>query len=453
MDNSIIKLEKGPSSDFSSLLNQIGDAKIVLLGESTHGTHEFYKARAEISKQLIQQKGFNAIAVEADWPSAYKINKFVKGFIHSTRDARSRLRQGFDGQAGCADSKESLSDFKRFPTWMWANKEILELINWMYKYNQKLNLEDRVGFYGLDLYSLHESAYEVIEYLKTINKVDAQIAKERYACFDKFGDDPQKYGYFATQQISPSCQKQSVDQAKDLIAKKIEYLKADGFIAKEEFLCAKQNAFLVKNAEEYYRLIFTSSSYSDTWNFRDTHMLKTLRSLYEHQKHLKKNAKIIVWAHNSHVGDARATEFKKFGQINLGQLARETFGKDSFIVGFTTYKGTVCAASDWGGVTEKKIVRPALPNSVEEYFHKLIPGNFVFNLKRDSKDLPQNILERAIGVIYLPQTERSSHYFYANVAEQFDAVIHFDETTAVEPLEKISVIEEDELQDTFPSGF
>lgn len=432
LKSALIPLKQGPESDFSALLDAIGEASIVFMGEATHGTHEFYKARAELSKQLIKQKGFTSIAVEADWANAYEINKYIKKY----KDV---------------NAVQALERFKNFPLWMWQNTAVLELITWLYNFNAKRSLESKIGFYGLDLYSLYESAHDVIEYLDTIDKTQADIARERYACFDRFGHDVQKYGYFVTHNLSIGCQNEVREQIQDLVARKVAYLKKDGFVAHEEFFCAEQNALLVQDAELYYRLVF-SNSYTDSWNFRDRHMMRTLVALHEFEKKLKKKSKVIVWAHNSHIGDARFTSFAQESQLNLGQLARDHFGNNAFLIGFTTDHGTVSAASSWGGITERKNVRPALPGSYEHLFHTLDAGDFLLLLKGQNKRILEPMLERAIGVIYAPATERMSHYFDADMQQQFDAIIHFDKTCAVEPLKKTSAWDAGELPETYPTG-
>lgn len=426
----------GGADDYDPLLEMIGDARVVLLGEATHGTHEFYRERARITRRLIEEKGFTAVAVEADWPDAYRINRYVRG----TEDD--------------ASPEEALSGFKRFPTWMWRNTDIVELIAWLREHNGSLP-EDatRIGFYGLDLYSLYTSAEAVLNYLDEVDPEAAQRARYRYGCFEHFGEDTQAYGYAAEYGLAPSCEGEAVQQLVELQRRAAELAKRDGRIPEDEFFFAEQNARLVKNAEEYYRTMFRGRISS--WNLRDRHMSETLDALFEHFEGKGQDPKIVVWEHNSHVGDARATDMGDSGEWNVGQLTRERWGRDAVLVGFTTHRGTVTAASDWGGPAERKRVRPALDGSYEALFHGTeIPGFFLPLRDREglSDALGKSRLERAIGVIYLPRTERISHYFHARLPDQFDAVIHWDETRAVTPLERTPEWETGEAPETFPSG-
>lgn len=412
--------------DFDPLLELIGDASFVLLGEASHGTHEFYKTRAEITKRLIQEKNFNIIALEADWPDAYKINRYV----------HSELPK--------ANAFDAISEFKRFPAWMWRNTEMLEFIEWLYNYNKNIN--SKTNIYGLDLYSLHRSMQAVISSLLLIDPKSAEQAKKRYACFDSFGLEAQQYGYFATLYPDNSCKSQVEQQLVDLIKRSFSDIR-------EAFYTA-QNARVVKNAEHYYRSLFEGGP-ADSWNVRDRHMMETLEAICAYYEKSGKKPKVIVWAHNSHLGDARATQISSYGEINLGQLVKERHGKNAISIGFTTHNGTVSAASEWGGDVERKRVRPALAGSYEQLFHDIQVPKFLLLTKANpdiEKLLAQERLERAIGVIYQPNTERASHYFYASLSEQFDAIIHFDTTSAVEPLEKSAGWLEDEMPETFPTG-
>ncbi len=425
------------NDDYNILLQKAKDAKIVLIGEASHGSQDFYSTRAELTKRLIKEKDFNAVAVEADWPDAYKINRYVQK----------------NGEGITA--LEALDDFKRFPTWMWRNTIVLEFISWLNNYNSILNENNRVGFYGLDLYSLHGSINAVINYLEKVDPEAAKRARYRYSCFDHYGEDPQSYGYAANFNITESCETEVVDQLSELYNQSFNYIKKDGFVAEDEFFFAEQNAKIAKNAEEYYRSMF--KGHVVTWNLRDEHMMQTLESLDKHISHKIGAAKIVVWEHNSHLGDARATEMSQRGELNVGQLVKEKYGKKSFSIGFTTNTGTVTAASNWGEIAERKKIRPGLNNSYEELFHQTKIPKFII-LSEETKNDPElkrilkSKLERAIGVIYLPRSERISHYFFADIAEQFDAVIHIDNTTAVEPIDKNSTWEKGELPETFPSG-
>jgi erythromycin esterase-like protein len=424
----------GVAADYDALLERIGEARLVLLGEASHGTHEFYRERAEITKQLIAEKAFTAVAVEADWPDAYRVNRYVRG----------------TGAAESAD--DGLVGFKRFPTWMWRNVDVLDFVEWLRAHNDAVGGNAGTsGFYGLDLYSLHASIAAVLAYLDKVDPEAAQRARYRYACFEHFGEDPQSYGYASRFNLGASCEDEVIGQLVDLRRRAAEYAARDGRVAADEYFYAEQNARLVKNAEEYYRTMVHGRISS--WNLRDRHMAETLEALMSYLETQVSHPKVVVWAHNSHLGDARATQMGEAGELNLGQLVRQRYDRDAVLIGFTTYQGTVTAASTWGGPAEYKRVRPALPDSYEALFHKLGLPRFLLVLGNDAlPDLRQPRLERAIGVIYLPETERLSHYFEARLADQFDAVLHFDTTRAVEPLERTTEWEHERVPETFPSG-
>jgi erythromycin esterase-like protein len=425
----------GAPHDYDPLLDRIGDAKFVLIGEASHGTHEFYQQRAEITKRLIQEKQFRAVAAEADWPDAYRVNRFVRGY------------------PGDSEAVEALGDFRRFPTWMWRNADVLDFVGWLRQYNDQLaSDQSKVGFYGLDLYSLYASMEAVLRYLAKVDPEAARRARYRYSCFEHFQEDVQRYGYAAEFGLAPSCENAVIEQLLELQRRAAEYAQRDGRVAADEFFFTEQNARLVRNAEEYYRSMFRGRVSS--WNLRDQHMSDTLDALSDHLADPRAPAKIVVWAHNSHLGDARATEMADRGELNLGQLTRDRYGRDAVLVGFSTYSGTVTAASDWDSPAERKRVRPALSTSYEALFHKIsVPACLVVvnDGSRRLIELAEPLLERAIGVIYRPDTERASHYFTARLSEQFDAVIHFDITRAVEPLERNPEWETGEWE-TFPSG-
>jgi erythromycin esterase-like protein/predicted phosphoribosyltransferase len=425
----------GDPAQYDALLAGIGDARVVLLGEATHGTHEFYRERAFITRRLIVEKGFSAVAVEADWPDAYRINRYVRGV-------------GTDEEA-----VQALSDFGRFPTWMWRNADALDFVGWLRTHNDAMPASKRAGFYGLDLYSLRASMSAVLAYLDKIDPDAAGRARRRYGCFDQFGEEMQEYGYGAGFGLHASCEREVVGQLLELHRQRSEYASRDGRVARDEFFYAEQNARLVKNAEEYYRTMFRGRA--DSWNLRDRHMVETLRELMRFLDRTQPQARIVVWAHNSHLGDARATEMRERGELNVGQLVREAYGASAVLVGFTTYSGTVTAASEWDGPAHRKQVRPALPGSHERILHEAQIPRLMLPLRTDL-DLASAMraprLERAIGVLYLPATERGSHYFHARLADQFDYVLHFDETRAVEPLERSALWEAGEVAETFPSG-
>jgi erythromycin esterase-like protein len=426
----------GGARDYDSLMELIGDSRIVLLGEASHGTQEFYRERARITRRLIEEKNFAAVAVEADWPDAYRVNRWVR----CVGDDQTPL--------------DALGDFQRFPRWMWRNTEVLDFISWLRRRNEGLPGQSRVGFYGLDLYSLFSSIEAVIGFLEQVDPEAASRARYRYGCFEDFGEDSQAYGYAAEFGLSRSCEDQALQQLMELQRRAADLSRRDGTIPRDEFFYAEQNARLVKNAEEYYRSMFRGRISS--WNLRDSHMAETLEALMAHFDRGGPPGKVVVWEHNSHIGDARATAMGDSGEWNVGQLTREQFGDEAFLLGFTTYTGTVTAASDWDAPAERKRVRPGMAGSWESLFHQLGHSAFLLPI-RGLDPMPDAMydsrLERAIGVIYRPESERVSHYFEAKLARQFDALIHFDETRAVEPLDRTAGWESGESPETFPSGF
>ena len=386
----------GSPRDYDGLISLIGDARFVLLGEASHGTHEFYFERAAIMKQLVAEKGFTVIAIEADWPDAYRVHRYVRG---ATNDS---------------DANEALAGFRRFPTWMWRNTVVVDFVEWLREFNKNVDPKKApVGFYGMDLYSFHASIDADLSYLQKVDPDAARRARRRYSCFEHFSQEPQEYGYAATAGIIESCEDEVVDQLVEIQKKATEFLSRDGQRAADELFFAEQNARLVKNAEQYYRSMFRGRASS--WNLRDRHMVETIESLVAHLDG-GRQPKAIVWAHNSHLG-------------------------------------TVTAASDWGERAERKKVRPALGHSYEELFHEVGSPKFWINLRGSGTAtdlLREPRLERAIGVIYRPETERSSHYFHVCLPKQFDVLIHIDESQAVEPLERTSVWDAGELPETYP---
>jgi protein-L-isoaspartate(D-aspartate) O-methyltransferase len=398
------------SAELGALLERIGNARVVLLGEASHGTSEFYRMREQISRALITRKGFNFIAIEGDWPDAARIDHYV----------RHRETPPSEWTA-----------FARFPVWMWRN-------------NAALKPDARVAFHGLDLYSLYASIRSVLEYLDEVDPPSAKVARLRYGCLTPWQADPATYGHAALTGSYPTCENDVVHMLKDLLGKRQAYAARDG----ERFLDAVQNARLVANAERYYRIMYYGSRAS--WNLRDEHMFETLQTLLAYRG---PNSKGIVWAHNSHIGDASATEMSARGEHNIGQLCRKQFGSQCYAIGFGTDHGTVAAASDWDGPMETKSVRPALENSYERLCHESGVPRFMLSLRERESALARGLmtprLERAIGVIYRPETERASHYFEAVLPRQFDEYIWFDETQAVTPFKAKEL---EALPDTYPFG-
>lgn len=425
------------NSDYDSLLEAIGEARVVLIGEASHGTEEFYRERARVTQRLIAEKGFCAVAAEADWPDAYRLNRYVLN-----------LPAEEPGGERDSDAPAALAEFQRFPAWMWRNTEVVAFAEWLRAHNGSGH--NCAGFYGLDLYSLYASAQAVLAYLDRTDPEAAARARYRYSCFEAFEEDTQAYGYAASYGMAESCEQAVVEQLRELQRKYQELASWDAPQARREAFSAEQNARLVLDAERYYRTMFDAEDSS--WNLRDTHMADTLDQLLRFSG---PGAKVVVWAHNSHLGDARATEMGRRGELNLGQLVRERYGTACFNIGLTTFHGEVTAANNWDEPAERKRVRPALEGSYERLFHETGLGNFLL-LLRDNEKLQQALrgpqLERAIGVIYRPKSERQSHYFRAELAQQFDAVIHVDQTRALTPLESSAKWHAGEPAETYPSG-
>jgi erythromycin esterase-like protein len=425
----------GPCADDDLLLDRLAGHQFVLLGEATHGTHEFYAERAELTKRLIESGRVQAVAIEGDWPDAYRVNRYVLG--------RSVDR----------GAEEALRGFQRFPTWMWRNAVVVEFVAWLRKHNLGRPPEQRVRFYGLDVYSLGASIEAVVGYLETVDPAEAARARIRYGCFDRFGGpEGQAYGYaLATQRAIP-CEDEVVSQLVALRAKTAQYVRRDGMDAFDEAFFAEQNAVVVRDAEEYYQQMYRADVSS--WNLRDRHMANTADALLEHLGHHHRSPAIAVWEHNSHVGDARATGMSTRGELNVGQLVRQRYGGRTVLVGFTTYSGDVSAARDWGARVERRIVRPARFDSHEALFHATALERCWFDCRDPEVHdvLGTDRLERAIGVIYRPETERQSHYFPARLADQFDVVVHIDRTHAVRPLDVTEHWLRGEPPETYPSG-
>jgi len=431
---------EGDARGYQDLYNSIDTARFVLLGEASHGTAEFYRERIKITKKLISDDGFDAVVIEGDWPDSYRVNEYV--------NSRSSDKCG----------EQALLGFQRFPTWMWRNEEVLKFVEWLRIHNStkaKSKGKRAVGFYGMDLYSLFTSMDVVVNYLSKTDHALAEEAKKRFSCFDHYNKDSQLYGYLASySEKLHGCEHEVVEQLKEMLKMK-KYLQSMQPKNSDHIFSMLQNARLIKNAESYYRTMFGGRVSS--WNLRDEHMVETIAETDRFlSKELGRPAKIIVWAHNSHIGDARATQQGLSGELNVGQLMRQKYPSEVFLIGFTTYSGYVTAASEWGALTERKSVNPGLEASYEGLFHELGIDRFMYIIKNNmalQKALPLRKLERAIGVVYLPQSERRSHYFYTDIANQFDALIHIDTTDALKPLEKLSSLPEHEAPETFPSGF
>jgi erythromycin esterase-like protein len=427
-----LPLEPG-DGEFDELLRRMGDARVVLLGEASHGTHEFYAARADITRRLVAERGFDAVAIEGDWPDAWRVNRFVRGR---------------DGDATAADA---LAGFRRFPTWMWRNTVVVDFVHWLRAWNAGRPPGRRCGFYGLDLYSLDASMAAVLAYLDKAHPELASQVRARYDCFQPFGGDSQSYGFMTGLGATPSCEQGVVETLLELQRRRPPAPR-DGDA--EAAFDAEQNAALVRDAERYYRTMYLSDVSS--WNERDGHMARTLAAVERHLSGADHAARIVVWAHNSHLGDARATEMGQArGELNLGQLVRERLGEESFLVGFTTHDGSVTAASDWDAEAEFKRVNPSRGDSIEGVLHATGLGRFLLPLRDEPRlaaALAHPLLERAIGVIYRPDTERQSHYFHAQVARQFDALVHVDRTRALEPLDQGASRHTAEAPETYPAG-
>ena len=407
---------------FGRLFDRWGDRRVVLLGEASHGTSEFYRARAAITKHLIEHHGFDFVAVEADWPDAAAIDRYV----------RDRADPGTGG-----------TPFTRFPTWMWRNAEVDDFVDWLRARNA--GADRPAAFYGLDIYSLGESIEAVLAYLDEVDPEAAETARERYGCLAPWQGEPARYGRAALSRGYGECEEKVVAQLGDLLSRRLDYVGQDG----ASFLDAAQNARLVAAAEQYYRAMYYGGA--ESWNLRDGHMFETLTHLLDAHG---TEAKAVVWAHNSHIGDARATRMgRAYGEHNIGQLCRERFGSEAALIGFGTHGGTVAAASDWGGEMQIKQVRPAREDSYEHICHRAGPSRFLLDLQRDAtlRDrLAEERLERFIGVIYRPETELQSHYTEASLSEQYDAWLWYDETRAVTPL--ASEPRRQEVPETYPFG-
>jgi protein-L-isoaspartate(D-aspartate) O-methyltransferase len=421
--NACEPFESLEAAPLDRLLARIGDARVVLLGEASHGTSEFYRMRDRISRELIAKKGFRFVAIEGDWPDAARVDHYVRHMEYPPSEWTA---------------------FARFPTWMWRNNEVRAFVDWLRAHNAPLKAADRTAFHGLDLYSLYDSIRAVLKYLDEVDPSTAAVARERYGCLTPWQSDPATYGHAALTGAYPTCESEVTVVLTDLLHKRRAYAERDG----ERFLDAVQNARLITNAEQYYRIMYYGSRAS--WNLRDSHMFETLKTLLAFYG---PKAKAIIWAHNSHIGDAAATEMSSRGEYNIGQLCRREFGTQCYAIGFGTNSGTVAAAFNWDGPMEIKTVLPAISESYERCCHDSGIASFYLDLRQlnsvglESSRKPR--LERAIGVIYRPETELASHYFQAILPDQFDEYIWFDETKAVTPFETKTL---EEMPDTYPFG-
>jgi protein-L-isoaspartate(D-aspartate) O-methyltransferase len=416
------RFESIETAKLDGLLSRIGAARIVLLGEATHGTSEFYRMRARVTQALIEQKGFSLVAVEADWPDAGRIDHYVRH--RETPPAQWKA-------------------FTRFPEWMWRNREVEDFVEWLRSYNANRPYEDRASFHGLDLYSLYTSIHAVLRYLDDVDPEAARVARSRYGCLTPWESDPATYGRMALTGRYRECEPHVSAMLSDMLRSRAEYSVRDG----ERFTDALHNARVVANAERYYRVMYYGAA--ESWNLRDRHMFETLSELLRARG---PQAKAVVWEHNSHIGDARHTEMSARGELNLGQLCRESYGSEVYLLGFGTDSGTVAAADDWDGPMRIKEVQPSHADSYERQCHEAGVPAFLLPLDNEEELRRQLLaprLERAIGVIYRPQTEMASHYFQAVLPRQFDEYCWFDRTSAVRPLETTRL---KGLPETYPFG-
>jgi erythromycin esterase-like protein len=430
---------QGTRADYDRLLDDVAGARFVLIGEASHGTHEFYVERAELTRRLVEEHGFGGVCIEGDWPDAQRVNDFVTG-------------AGND-----SGPEDALAGFTRFPAWMWRNTVMRDFVSWLREYNMRRPAVSRCGVFGLDLYSMFTSMRSVLDYLDAVDPDAARRARQRYACFDHFDENSQTYGYAVAAEMAEPCEEEAVRQLVDIRMHEPHYMSQDGRPARDRFFSAEQNARLVANAENYYRAMYRGRVSS--WNLRDRHMADTLDAVASHLAATGRMARLVVWAHNSHLGDARYTALRRRGELNLGQLARERHGDAARIIGFSTHHGTVTAAHDWDEPARQYRVRPSLPDSCERLLHdtarELGADRFLVRLREHGAlpalSVPR--LQRAIGVIYRPETERLSHYYEVELARQFDAIIHIDTTSALRALEPGAEWREGaEPPETYPSG-
>lgn len=414
------------SVDLDSLIEHIGDSRIVMLGEASHGTHEYYTWRALISQRLIKERGFNFIAVEGDWPDCYRLNRYVKNYTN----------------AG-ASSFEVLHAFDRWPTWMWANWEIIALAEWMNEHNKSLPVNKKIGFYGLDVYSLWESMEAIINYMRKVDPQVLKLAERAFQCFEPYGKDEGSSYAYASLMVPEACTREVIDLLKEIRLKMPQY-NSD----QENVFSTQQNAFVMVNAEKYYREMLHGGT--RTWNIRDTHMMETLTRLLDFHG---KKAKAIVWAHNTHIGDARATDMSHDGMHNLGELARRRYGKnETYLVGFGSYEGSVVAASSWGGELKHVRVPQALPGSWESVLKDAVTQNgYLFMRDVRSKGLLTELIgHRAIGVVYNPNVERFGNYVPSSIPLRYDAFVFLRRTKALHPIHVKP--DGNQMPETYPFG-
>jgi len=421
--------------DLDHLLDLVGPARIVMIGEASHGSHEFYELRAALTRKLIAERGFAGVAIEGDWPDALRVDRYV--------------RQTSEDESSMA----ALAGFRRFPTWMWRNEAVSIFVDWMRGHNVSRLPGERAGFYGIDLYSLHASIAAVLSFLADVDPEAAERARARYGCLDHARVDPQHYGLRAHLGLQPDCELEVIDQLVEMQRRRAARsgISPNG----DAWFHAMQNAHVVRDAEAYYRTMFAGRTAS--WNLRDTHMADTVDLLAEHLGSRGVPASLVVWAHNSHVGDARATEMGADGQITLGQLMRQRHPDEVALIAMTTHRGTVECAHDWDEPGKRELVRPSLPGSWEELFHATGIPRFMVTSAALSRVVGAGVarLHRAIGVVYRPETERRSHYYEARIAEQYDVVIHIDETQAVHAIDPVLAAQESrdtEPPETYPTG-
>ena len=426
----------GSAEDYEPLMELIGDARVVLLGQASYGTHEFYAARARITRRLIEQKGFRAVAVAADWADASHVNRYVQG----------------DGDDG--DARAALDGFRHFATSTARNAAVVDFLEWLRAYNQSLQGDPPIGFHGLDLYNLHNSNGTVAAYLDQIDPVAARQMRSRYAyaCFGDFSDETRAYGDEFGLTLGRSCEDEMIMELVESWQRSADTILSERRIAEHEAFFTEHEELLAHNAEWYYRAMFGGKASS--WNLRNRHLDEMLAALVDHLEGSGAGGKVVLWAHNAHVGDSRANEMQHRGELSVGQLARERYGEAAVLIGLTTYQGTVRAAPEWGSPFEQRTVLPSLPDSYESLFHEIGHPRFVLPIRgcdKVNEALRGPRRQRSIGVIYRPEAEPFNNYFRTRLNDQFDAVVHFDQTTAVHPLYGDPEYEEEEIPTTIPA--